>query len=118
MRTSTAAARCDAREREVQHKVLVVDCRFCRHDARRLGRLEIGLRCLHRRAATGWFFIDTDWRQGVETATTLSAASGSVQVQDGPFAETKETLGGFFMIDVPDLDTALEWAGKCRAHQL
>ncbi|MDG1076271.1 MAG: YciI family protein [Planktotalea sp.] len=48
----------------------------------------------------------------------MSAASGSVQVQDGPFAETKETLGGFFMIDVPDLDTALEWAGKCRAHQL
>ena len=34
-------------------------------------------------------FIDTDWLQGVETATTLSAASGSVQVQDGPFAETK-----------------------------
>ena len=44
-------------------------------------------------------------------------ANGSVQVQDGPFAETKETLGGFFVIDVPDLDTALEWAGKCPAEQ-
>lgn len=58
-------------------------------------------------------FVDTDWLQGVETATTLSAKTGSVQVQDGPFAETKETLGGFFAIEVPDLDTAIEWAGKC-----
>jgi hypothetical protein len=62
-------------------------------------------------------FVDTDWPQGVETATTLSAASGSVKVQDGPFAETKETLGGFFVIDVPDLDAAIEWAGKCPAAQ-
>lgn len=62
-------------------------------------------------------FVGTDWLQGVETATTLSAQSGSVQVQDGPFAETKETLGGYFVIDVPDLDTAIEWAGKCPAAQ-
>ena len=34
------------------------------------------------------------------------------QVQDGPYADTKEQLGGFFVIDVPDLDAALEWARK------
>lgn len=48
-----------------------------------------------------------------ETATTIRLRQGHRQVQDGPFAETKEMLGGFFLIDVPDLDTALEWASKC-----
>ncbi|KAG1648752.1 hypothetical protein GQR58_029593 [Nymphon striatum] len=60
-------------------------------------------------------FIDTDWLQPVHTATTISEASGDLQVQDGPFADTKETLGGFFAIDVPDLDAAMAWARKCPA---
>lgn len=60
-------------------------------------------------------FVDTDWLQPVATATTLSLKSGEKVIQDGPFAETKETLGGFFAIDVPDLDTALAWAEKCPA---
>lgn len=75
------------------------------------------MRSLYWRIAKAGVFVDTDWLLAVETATTLSATSGSVQVQGGPFAETKETLGGFFVIDVPDLDTALEWAGKCPAAQ-
>ena len=40
---------------------------------------------------------------------------GGHQVQDGPFADTKEQLGGFFIIDVPDLDVALEWAARYPA---
>jgi hypothetical protein len=36
-------------------------------------------------------------------------------VQDGPYADTKEQLGGLFVIDVPDLDTALDWAARCPA---
>lgn len=60
-------------------------------------------------------FVDTDWLQPVDTATTLSLKGGSRQVQDGPFADTKETLGGYFVIDVPDLDAALVWAEKCPA---
>ncbi|MCG8491268.1 MAG: YciI family protein [Sneathiellales bacterium] len=60
-------------------------------------------------------FIDTDWLQPVETATTLTLKSGKAVVQDGPFADTKETLGGFFVIEVPDLDAALVWAEKCPA---
>lgn len=59
--------------------------------------------------------IDTDWLHPVETATTLSLKDGSRHVQDGPFAETKETLGGFFAVDVPDLDAAMAWAEKCPA---
>src|SRR3954469_19479442 len=50
--------------------------------------------------------------QGVETATTVQVRSGERLLTDGPFADTKEHLIGFYVIDVPDLDTALEWAAK------
>ncbi|WP_375550852.1 YciI family protein [Rhodophyticola porphyridii] len=46
------------------------------------------------------------------TATTLRMANGQREVQDGPYAATKEQLGGFYVIDVPDLDAALEWAAR------
>jgi len=46
------------------------------------------------------------------TGTTLRVRGDKRQVQDGPFADTKEQLGGFFVIDVPDLDTALSWAAR------
>jgi hypothetical protein len=46
-------------------------------------------------------------------ATTVRVANGKTQVLDGPYAETKEQLGGYYMIDVPDLDTALSWAARC-----
>lgn len=47
-----------------------------------------------------------------ETAATMRRHGGEMVVQDGPFPETKEQLGGIFVIDVPDLDTALEWAAR------
>jgi hypothetical protein len=46
------------------------------------------------------------------TASVVRASSGQVVTTDGPFAETKEQIGGFWIIEVPDLDVALEWAGK------
>ena len=46
-------------------------------------------------------------------ATTVRQSHGKRQVQDGPFADTKEQLGGYYVIDVPDLDKALEWASRC-----
>ncbi|MBC7975691.1 MAG: YciI family protein, partial [Myxococcales bacterium] len=48
-------------------------------------------------------------------ATTVRLRDGRRQVQDGPFADTKEKLGGFFLIEVDDLDKALEWASRCPA---
>jgi hypothetical protein len=48
-----------------------------------------------------------------ETATTVTMQGGSRRVQDGPFVTSKEGLGGFYMIEAPDLDAALDWAGKC-----
>jgi hypothetical protein len=46
-------------------------------------------------------------------ATTVRVADGKTKVLDGPYAETKEQLGGYYMIDVPDLDAALSWAARC-----
>ena len=46
------------------------------------------------------------------TATTLRIADGQWQVEDGPFADTKEQLGGFVVIEVDDLDAALAWAAR------
>lgn len=46
------------------------------------------------------------------SATTVRLRDGRRDVQDGPYADTKEHLGGYYIIDVPDLDTALEWAAK------
>ena len=51
------------------------------------------------------------------TSTTVTLREGSMRIQDGPFADTKEQLGGTFVIDVPDLDAALAWAEKCPAAQ-
>ena len=47
------------------------------------------------------------------TATTLRTTNGKTQVLDGPYIDSKEQLGGYYLIDVPDLDAALSWAGKC-----
>lgn len=46
------------------------------------------------------------------TATTVRIRDGKRQVHDGPYAESKEMLAGFFVIEVPDLDAALEWAAR------
>lgn len=51
------------------------------------------------------------------TATTISTRDGKTRIEDGPFAETVETLGGYFVVDVPDLDAAIAWAEKCPAAQ-
>jgi len=51
--------------------------------------------------------------RGVTAATSVRVAEGKTRVVDGPYAEAKEQLGGFHIIDVPDLDTALAWAARC-----
>jgi hypothetical protein len=50
--------------------------------------------------------------QPPHTGTTVRRRDGQRHVQDGPYADTKEQLGGFFVIKVPDLDTALAWAER------
>jgi len=55
-------------------------------------------------------YVGSNRLRPTETATTVRTANGKL---DGPFIESKEELGGYFLIDVPDLDAALSWAGKC-----
>jgi hypothetical protein len=51
------------------------------------------------------------------TATTLRTTNGKTQVLDGPFAESKEQLAGYYLIEAADLDAAMQWAGRCPAVQ-
>ncbi len=60
-------------------------------------------------------FLAGEGLQGVETATTLRKRGGKVHTSDGPFAETHEHLGGFYLIDAPDLDAALRYAAEIPA---
>jgi hypothetical protein len=48
-----------------------------------------------------------------DTATTVRVANGKTQVLDGPYADSKEQLGGYYLIEAPDLDAALAWAARC-----
>ena len=49
------------------------------------------------------------------TATTVRIVDGKSQVLDGPYADSKEQIGGYFLIDVPNLDAAMSWAARCPA---
>ncbi|MDJ0952138.1 MAG: YciI family protein [Acidimicrobiia bacterium] len=49
---------------------------------------------------------------GADAATVVGVEEGEVLLTDGPFAEAKEHIAGFYIINAPDLDAALEWAGK------
>jgi hypothetical protein len=53
--------------------------------------------------------------QPVAASTTVRIQDGKTQVLDGPYADTKEQIGGYFLIDVPDLDAAIAWAARCPA---
>lgn len=50
-----------------------------------------------------------------ETAATVRQKDGKRHIQDGPYANTKEQLGGFIILELPSLDAALDWAARCPA---
>jgi hypothetical protein len=53
--------------------------------------------------------------QPISSATTVRVANNKSQVLDGPYVESKEQIGGFYLIDAPDLDSAISWAARCPA---
>ena len=61
--------------------------------------------------------VSAEILQTIASATSVSVKQGKLQVQDGPFADTKEAFAGIFILDAPDLDAALAWAEKCPAAQ-
>jgi hypothetical protein len=60
-------------------------------------------------------FKGTNRLQPSSVATTVRTADGKSQVLDGPYADSKEQLGGYYLIEVADLDAALSWAARCPA---
>ncbi|WP_254440802.1 YciI family protein [Ruegeria arenilitoris] len=58
---------------------------------------------------------DGEGLQGIETATSLRIRSGKAETMDGPYAETREHLGGYYVVDVADLDAALKYAALIPA---
>jgi len=66
---------------------------------------------------TAGILVGGDRLQPSTAATSVRVAGGKSKVLDGPYAETKEQLGGYYMIDVPDLDAALAWAARCPGAQ-
>ena len=70
-----------------------------------------------------WFALDEEMREAgvvvagealhpTQAATTVRVKNGETVTTDGPFAEAREQLGGFYLIDVEDLDAAIAWAAK------
>jgi hypothetical protein len=57
--------------------------------------------------------VASDRLQFTSNATTVRIRDGKTNVVNGPYAETKEQLAGYYLIDVPDLDSALSWASRC-----
>jgi len=57
--------------------------------------------------------VASDRLQPTSTATTVRVTNGKTQILNGPYAEAKEQLGGYFLIEAPDLDAAIAWAARC-----
>ena len=66
----------------------------------------------------GGHYIDSSPLQNVDMATTVRVRNGKVQITDGPFAETKEQLGGFYLIDARDLNEAIRLASRMPPARL
>jgi hypothetical protein len=62
---------------------------------------------------TAGAWVSSDRLQPTATAATVRVANDKTQVLNGPYAETKEQIGGYFLIEAPDLDGAIAWAARC-----
>jgi hypothetical protein len=72
-------------------------------------------RAYHRTMVDAGIYVDGDPLHAPETATTIRERDGKKHIQDGPYANTKEQLAGFIVLELPSLDAALEWASRCPA---
>ena len=72
-------------------------------------------RAYHRALVEAGVFVGGDPLEVPETGTTVRIKDGKRGVQDGPYADAKEQLGGFTILELPSLDAALEWAARCPA---
>lgn len=83
-----------------------------RNDPAQAGQYWGGWNAFIGAMAAAGVIVKGDGLLGPATATTVRVRDGQRQIQDGPFADTKEQLGGYFVIEVPDLDAAIGWASQ------
>ena len=72
-------------------------------------------RAYHKTMVDGGVYVTGNPLQPGSTATTVRIKNDKRQVQDGPYADTKEQLGGYIILELPSLDAALDWAARCPA---
>ena len=72
-------------------------------------------RAYYRSVVDAGVYVGGDPLQAVDTATTVRLQAGNRHVQDGPYADTKEQLGGVMVLELPSLDAALDYAARCPA---
>jgi hypothetical protein len=70
-------------------------------------------RAYHKSLVEAGVYVSGAPLQPDATGTTVRVKDGQRQVQDGPYADTKEQLGGFVILELPSLDAALDWAARC-----
>ncbi len=72
-------------------------------------------RAYYRSLVDAGVYVGGEPLHAPETGTTVRHRDGRKQIQDGPYANTKEQLAGFILLELPSLDAALEWASRCPA---
>ena len=87
------------------------------HGTEEFGKFMAGFFAVNEKMKADGVLCEGDGLQGIETATSLRIRSGKVETTDGPFAETREHLGGYYVIDVSDLDAALKYAALIPSAQ-
>jgi hypothetical protein len=75
-------------------------------------------RAYHKALVESGNYLAGDPLEAPETGTTVRLKEGKRRLQDGPFADTKEHLGGLIVMELPSLDAALDWAARCPAASL
>jgi hypothetical protein len=72
-------------------------------------------RAYHKALVDAGIYLGGDPLRAPEIGTTIRIREGKRRVQDGPYADTKEQLGGLVILELPSLDAALDWAARCPA---
>jgi hypothetical protein len=100
-------------ERTVNYLLLIIGNQDAQPLAEAGGPLPEQFMSFHRSVVEAGIMVDSNVLESYETATSIQITpTGERIVSDGPFAETREYLGGYYILDLPDLDRAIEWASR------
>jgi hypothetical protein len=115
MHRRTASGGRDDEETDMQYLLLIYakESEILSASQEETGRRMAAYRAYTEAMKKEGVYLGSNRLQPISTATAVRVTDGKTQVADGPFAETKEQLGGYFLIDVPNLESALNWAARC-----